>query len=55
MTNNYKQKNKEKLQKEARQKSKTKRVNMLVVDIEVLLKKKNKISVNMVVNDIRIL
>ena len=61
MTNNYYQKYKEKLSKNAHEryqnlseKKTTKSANMLVSDIEIFLKKKNKRSVNMVVSDIRI-
>ena len=62
MTNNYyKKKNKEKLQKEAREwyqnlseKGKTKRDSMHVSDIEIFLKQKKKRSVNMVMDDMRI-
>ena len=54
MTNNYYQKNKEKLKKKhvkdikiSLKKKKTKSVNMLVSDIEIFLKKKKKRSVNL--------
>ena len=59
MTSNYYQKNKSFKKKHVKgtkiflKKKKTKNANMLVSDIEIVLKNKKK-SVNMVVNDIRI-
>ena len=63
MANNYYEKNKEKLQNEAHEryqnlsegKKNIKSANMLVIDIADFLKKKKKRSVNIVVNDIRII
>ena len=56
MTNNYYQKIKKKLRKEAifLKKKKTKSANMLVSDIENFRKKKKKRHVNIVVKDIKI-
>ena len=61
MKNNYYQKHKEKLPKEARvryqnlsDEKKRKSTNMLVGDIEIFLTKKKKRSVNMLVNDLNI-
>ena len=61
MKNNYYQKHKEKLPKEARagyqnlsEEKKRKSTNMLVGDIEIFLTNKKKRSVNMLVNDLNI-
>ena len=56
MTNDYYQKNKEKLRKEARERYQnlSEGENMLVSDIEIFLKQKKERSVNMVVNDTKV-
>ena len=56
MTNNYYKKNKENLQKEARERYQnlSEEKDMLVSDIEIFLKKKKKRSANIVMNDIRV-
>ena len=56
MTNNYYKKNKENLQKEARERYQnlSEEKDMLVSDIEIFLKKKKKRSANIVMNDTRV-